>query len=202
MDQQRVAAGSNNMPSMRRSSSINLSCHFKSVCPSPDQPSPTLRYRSLLLVSLEWPNRHLPADTARQEDSVVGVGCIRPAWFAAHVLRPAVRPSALHPPECTTYEYTREPPKNDCAAATKVPSTVLRHYMGTPWDCAMAREATLRAVVAIEERILTKELVLLAESGRRSKEDKSVGRELIRVSSFNFSPSFCFEVQLQEGRPP
>lgn len=46
--------------------------HFKSVCPSPDQRSPTLRYRSLLLVSLEWPNRHLLADTARQEDSVVG----------------------------------------------------------------------------------------------------------------------------------
>lgn len=33
---------------------------------------PNLRYRSLLLVSLEWPNRHLLADTARQADSVVG----------------------------------------------------------------------------------------------------------------------------------
>ena len=69
------------------------------------------------------------------------------------------------------HNYTREPPKTDCAAATKVPSTVLRHCKATYWDCAIAREATLRAVVAIEERILTKELVPLAESGR-SKEDK------------------------------
>ena len=202
MDQQRVAAGSNNMPSMRRSSSINLSCHFKSVCPSPDQPSPTLRYRSLLLVSLEWPNRHLLADTAQQEDSVVGVGCIRPAWSAAHVLRPAVRPSALHPSGVhyvRVHQRTAEKRlRRRHQGPLNRPSTLHGNSLGLchgtgghPPGGSRDRGAHLDQGTGT-----------LAERVEEARKIKSVGRELIRVSSFNFSPSFASKFNPKNGRPP
>ena len=67
----------------------------------------------------------------------------------------------------------------------------------------MAREATLRAVVAIEERILTKELVPLAESGKKQE-----GQQNPLVGNLSGCPRsisahhFASKFNPKNGRPP
>lgn len=68
----------------------------------------------------------------------------------------AMRPSSAHP------SSGGSSPLKACdrntgmsrTTATARATAILHHHRETHWDCAMAREATLRAVFAIEERIL------------------------------------------------
>ena len=141
--------------------------------------SGALRYRPLPLTSLAWPKNVVHAATTQQEHHrTPPMGCIRQIWSMAHVMRHAsVIGTSLPPGARPPLKASDRNTEMSRTTATAWATAILHHHRETHWDCAMAREATLRAVFAIEERILAKLQLAERSAGEGRERQPSVGRD-------------------------